>query len=160
MTASVLLRRGYDDPSAARRFLDAELPGHDPLLLGDMEPAVERIRAAIGSGARICVHGDYDVDGICATALAVLLLRELGADVSWHLPSRFEEGYGVSHETLGRLADEVARDVPNVTVFAGKLVFREENFMSRLLHNQTSFLVQKKLVHQGLPMLIMPIRAM
>ncbi|HSG12809.1 MAG TPA: single-stranded-DNA-specific exonuclease RecJ [Gaiellaceae bacterium] len=106
VTASVLLRRGYDDPSAARRFLDAELPGHDPLLLGDMEPAVERIRAAIGSGARICVHGDYDVDGICATALAVLLLRELGADVSWHLPSRFEEGYGVSHETLGRLADD------------------------------------------------------
>ena len=42
------------------------------------------------------MHGDYDVDGICATALAVLTLRELGADVEWHLPSRFEEGYGVS----------------------------------------------------------------
>ena len=52
------------------------------------------------------VHGDYDVDGICATALAVLLLRELGADVDWHLPSRFEEGYGVSGDTLERLADE------------------------------------------------------
>jgi len=63
-------------------------------------------------------------------------------------------------EIIGRLAEEVARDFPNVTVFAGKLVFREENFMSRLLHNQTSFLVQKKLVHHGLPMLIMPIRAM
>ena len=52
------------------------------------------------------MHGDYDVDGICATALAVLFLRELGADVDWHLPSRFEEGYGVSRETLGRLADD------------------------------------------------------
>ena len=52
------------------------------------------------------MHGDYDVDGICATALAVLTLRELGAEVEWHLPSRFEEGYGVSGETIARLADE------------------------------------------------------
>jgi single-stranded-DNA-specific exonuclease len=50
------------------------------------------------------VHGDYDVDGICATALAVTVLRDLGAEVEWHLPSRFEEGYGVSRETLSRLA--------------------------------------------------------
>jgi single-stranded-DNA-specific exonuclease len=71
-----------------------------------MGVAVERIHDAVSSGTRICVHGDYDVDGICATALAVLFLRELGADAVWHLPSRFEEGYGVSHETLGRLADD------------------------------------------------------
>jgi single-stranded-DNA-specific exonuclease len=90
----------------ARRFLDAELPGHDPFLLGDMRAAVDCITAAVRAEKRICVHGDYDVDGICATALAVLLLRELGADVSWHLPSRFEEGYGVSDETLARLAEE------------------------------------------------------
>jgi single-stranded-DNA-specific exonuclease len=106
ITASVLVRRGYDDPAAARRFLDAELPGHDPLLLGDMATAVERITKAVACGTRICVHGDYDVDGICATALATLLLRELGADVGWHLPSRFEEGYGISGDTLGRLAEE------------------------------------------------------
>ena len=60
-------------------------------------------------GEKICVHGDYDVDGICATALAVLTLRELGADVSWHLPSRFEEGYGVSEATIERLASEGVR---------------------------------------------------
>jgi single-stranded-DNA-specific exonuclease len=106
VTASVLSRRGYDEPEIARRFLEAALPGHDPLLLGDMASAVERIRNAVEEGKRICVHGDYDVDGICATALAVLLLRELGADVGWHLPSRFAEGYGVSSETLARLADE------------------------------------------------------
>ncbi len=91
-------------PRSARRFLDAELPGHDPFLLGDMVLAVERIRAAVEAGKRICVHGDYDVDGICATALAVLVLREVGADVVWHLPSRFEEGYGVSSVTLTKLA--------------------------------------------------------
>ena len=106
IVASVLLRRGYSEPDRARRFLDAENPGYDPALLGDMELAVRRIRAAVSQGVRICVHGDYDVDGICATALAVLFLRELGADVVWHLPSRFEEGYGVSRETLARLADD------------------------------------------------------
>jgi single-stranded-DNA-specific exonuclease len=105
-TASVLTRRGYSDPEEAQRFLDAALPGYDAALLGDVREACERIRDAVASGKQICVHGDYDVDGICATAVAVLYLRELGADVRWHLPSRFEEGYGVSSETIARLADE------------------------------------------------------
>src|SRR5436305_3637013 len=106
LTAGVLVRRGYDDPAAAQAFLAGELPPHDPFLLGDMHTACDRIRAAVAGGRRICVHGDYDVDGIAATTLAVLLLRELGADVDWHLPSRFDEGYGVRSETLARLADE------------------------------------------------------
>jgi single-stranded-DNA-specific exonuclease len=105
-TASVLVRRGYSDPAKAHAFLAAEIPEHDPFLLGDMERACAAIRAAIDAGKPICVHGDYDVDGICATALAVTVLRELGAEVSWHLPSRFEEGYGLSGETLTRLAAE------------------------------------------------------
>jgi single-stranded-DNA-specific exonuclease len=104
--ASVLVRRGYADPERAAAFLDGELPGHDPFALGDMREACESIRAAIEAGTKICVHGDYDVDGICATTLAVLVLRDLGADVDWHLPSRFEEGYGVAGETLTRLAGE------------------------------------------------------
>ena len=106
VTASVLVRRGYGDPDAARAFLAAEPPRHDPALLGDTQAACERIRAAIASGERICVHGDYDVDGICATALTVTCLRELGANVDWHLPSRFDEGYGVAGSTIDRLAEE------------------------------------------------------
>src|SRR6187551_1158067 len=105
-TARVLVRRGYETPEAARAFLAGELPGHDPFLLGDMSGAVETIRSAIADGKRICVHGDYDADGICATALAVTLLREVGADVSWHLPSRFDEGYGLNGQTVERLAEE------------------------------------------------------
>jgi single-stranded-DNA-specific exonuclease len=106
LTASVLVRRGYSDPAVAGRFLDGEQPPHDPFLLGDMDAACAQIRAAAEEGRRICVHGDYDVDGIAATALAVLLLQELGADVAWHLPSRFDEGYGVRTETLSRLAED------------------------------------------------------
>ncbi len=104
--AAVLVRRGYADADRARAFLAAELPEHDPFLLGDMEGACEAIRRAIAEGKRICVHGDYDADGICATALAVLVLRELGAEVSSHLPSRFDEGYGLARDTLTRLAEE------------------------------------------------------
>jgi single-stranded-DNA-specific exonuclease len=106
IAASVLVRRGFGEPAAARAFLAAEQAWHDPFSLGDMDAAVARIRGAVERGERICVHGDYDVDGICATALAVLTLRELGADVRWHLPSRFEEGYGVSRDTIARLAEE------------------------------------------------------
>ncbi len=104
--ASVLARRGYGDPEQAKAFLDAADPGHDPFALGSVREACDAIRRAIADGRRICVHGDYDVDGICATTLAVSALRDLGAEVDWHLPSRFDEGYGVSGETLARLAQE------------------------------------------------------
>jgi single-stranded-DNA-specific exonuclease len=106
ITAGVLVRRGYADPALAAAFLAREQAPHDPFRLGDMAAAVERIRAAVAAGTTICVHGDSDVVGICATALAVLTLREAGAEVTWHLPSRFEEGYGVSGETITRLAEE------------------------------------------------------
>src|SRR5919204_772749 len=114
ITASVLVRRGYGDPDEARAFLAGEQPLQDPFQLGDMAPAVERIHAAVRAGERICVHGDYDVDGICATVVTVTVLRALGADVDWHLPSRFDEGYGVSGDTLERLAGEGCRLVLTV----------------------------------------------
>ncbi|MDX6495566.1 MAG: single-stranded-DNA-specific exonuclease, partial [Gaiellales bacterium] len=113
-TAEVLVRRGLGDPQAARSFLEADGPRHDPLELGEMAAAVDRIAAAIEGEEQICVHGDYDADGICATALAVLVLQALGAKVGWHLPSRFEEGYGVGAQALERLAAEGVRLVLTV----------------------------------------------
>src|SRR4051794_30876785 len=105
-TARVLVRRGFTDAASARAFLAGEAPTHDPSLLGDMEAACAAIRAAVAAGKRICVHGDYDADGLCATAFAVTILREVGAEVDWHLPNRFDEGYGLSLGTIERLADE------------------------------------------------------
>src|SRR5438445_13414591 len=74
ITASVLVRRGYGDPEKARAFLAGEQPLHDPFLLGDMDAAVERIRAAVGAGRRICVHRDYDGARLGTTLLAFLTL--------------------------------------------------------------------------------------
>jgi single-stranded-DNA-specific exonuclease len=108
VTAEVLVRRGLCEPAEAQAFLELEGPLHDPFRLGAMEAACVAIEDAIASGRRIVVHGDYDVDGVCATALAVETLRELGADVGWHLPSRFVEGYGVAVETVDLLADQGA----------------------------------------------------
>jgi single-stranded-DNA-specific exonuclease len=104
VTADVLVRRGFAEPDEARAFLELSGSQHDPLSLGDMTAACETIEAAIAAGRRIVVHGDYDVDGVCATAVATAVLRSLGADAEPFLPSRFDEGYGVAVETVERLA--------------------------------------------------------
>jgi single-stranded-DNA-specific exonuclease len=101
--AQILVRRGLGDPSSARAFLDAG-DAHDPHAFAGIDGALGLVRAAIGAGHRITVHGDYDVDGVCATAIMVRALRSLGADVDWFLPSRLHDGYGLSEATVSRLA--------------------------------------------------------
>lgn len=102
--AAILARRGHLTPAAARRFLAAE-ERHDPFLFPDMTAACDLILAHIERGSRIVVHGDFDVDGVCSTAVLVRGLRELDADPAWHLPSRFDGGYGLLPQTVERLAD-------------------------------------------------------
>jgi single-stranded-DNA-specific exonuclease len=102
--AVTLVRRGYRTPEQARAFLAAD-ETHSPFAFNSMEDVCERIRAAIGDGRRITVHGDFDVDGVCATALMVSTLRGLGAECDWFIPSRIEDGYGVSAENVRRLAE-------------------------------------------------------
>jgi single-stranded-DNA-specific exonuclease len=101
--AQVLVRRGLDRPALVREFLD---PGeaHEPLSFAGIERATELIEHHIRAGTRITIHGDYDVDGVCATAIMIRALRALGADVGWFLPGRLEDGYGVSIDTVRRLA--------------------------------------------------------
>jgi single-stranded-DNA-specific exonuclease len=88
--------RGITDPREARRFLDCAADIPDPFLFSHMEGAVAAISSAIRSRGRVIVHGDYDADGITATALMVLGLKDLGLEAEWYLPSRFKEGYGLS----------------------------------------------------------------
>ncbi|MGZ4176098.1 MAG: single-stranded-DNA-specific exonuclease RecJ [Solirubrobacteraceae bacterium] len=101
--AQILVRRGLGEPAAARRFLDAG-EAHDASAFAGIDDAVSLIRRHVAAGGRIVVHGDYDVDGVCATAIMLRALRSLGADVGWFLPGRIEDGYGLSAATVGRLA--------------------------------------------------------
>src|SRR4051794_9804100 len=101
--AQVLVRRGLADPSAARAWLRAA-EAHDPSAFAGMDDAVALVQRHVRVGSRILVHGDYDVDGVCSTAVLVRALRQLGADVGWYLPSRGEDGYGLSPRTVERLA--------------------------------------------------------
>jgi single-stranded-DNA-specific exonuclease len=93
--AITLVRRGYRTVAEARAFLDAD-EAHDPLLFADMAAAVQRIRAAVEAGTRITVHGDYDADGVCSTAILVRALRAVGAECDWFIPDRMADGYGLS----------------------------------------------------------------
>jgi single-stranded-DNA-specific exonuclease len=102
--AVTLVRRGYRTLEQARAFLAAD-ESHPPSAFHGMEVAVERIRATIDTGRRITVHGDFDVDGVCATAVMVRTLRDLGADCDWFIPNRVEDGYGLSEENVRRLAE-------------------------------------------------------
>ena len=101
--SQILVRRGFGQPDAAREFLAAGV-AHDPATFDGIERALEPIERQIAAGARITVHGDYDVDGVCATAIMVRALRALGADVGWYLPGRLEDGYGLALHTVERLA--------------------------------------------------------
>ncbi len=101
--AQILVRRGLAEPAAARSFLAASEEHGAGEFAGIVE-ATGLIGRHVAAGTRITVHGDYDVDGVCATALLVRALRSLGANVSWYLPSRLEDGYGLSGRTVDRLA--------------------------------------------------------
>lgn len=94
---SVLATRGIASPDDAKRFLRPRLDHlHDPALLADGGRAAERISAALGAGETIFVHGDYDVDGVCATALLTRWLRALGGHVVPFVPHRLRDGYDFS----------------------------------------------------------------
>ncbi len=101
--AQVLVRRGLSDPGAARAFLNPR-EAHEPSAFAGIERAVAVIERHVRGGGRIVVHGDYDVDGVCATAIMVRALRALGADVGSYLPDRLTDGYGLALETVKRLA--------------------------------------------------------
>lgn len=107
ITARLLYIRGYRTKEEAEAFMkndDALL--HDPFLMKDMEAAVTRVRRAVESGERIVIYGDYDVDGVTSVSMLYLFLREKGADVSYYIPSRSGEGYGVSCAAIDRLAEK------------------------------------------------------
>ena len=98
---ALLVQRGCKTAAEAELFMNPALSTlRDPFELPDMDKAAARIRRALGAGEKITVFGDYDVDGVCSTALMVRVLRELGGNVAAFIPSRFDDGYGLSCDAL------------------------------------------------------------
>ena len=105
--ARLLVARGITDADQARRFLDSKLTGlRDPEQLPGLSAAADRIHAALCDKRRIVIYGDYDADGMTATALLLRCLRLAGGDVGYYVPNRLDEGYGLNDDALRRLAEE------------------------------------------------------
>lgn len=106
LIAAILCSRGFNSEDASV-FLKADVNDlYDPFLFKGMDKAVARINKAISENEKIVVYGDYDVDGVTATTLLLNCLRDLGADVSFYIPSRDKEGYGVNNESVEKMAQD------------------------------------------------------
>jgi single-stranded-DNA-specific exonuclease len=129
LIVQLLHNRGVTDPVQARDFLEGQASGHSPFTLKGMHEAVYRLLQAVQSGESIAVYGDFDTDGVTATALLAQALSALGAQVRPYIPSRVDEGYGLNIEALRKLWRQGVRLV--VTVDCGIRSFDEVRRASR-----------------------------
>ena len=130
LLAGILTARGITDPAEALTLLAGEEDLSDPFLLTDMQKACERIWQAIDNGETIVVFGDYDVDGVTATALLYQHLKGMGATVKCMLPSREGDGYGLSHNAIRSIHDKGYQLI--VTVDNGISAVEEAEFAAEL----------------------------
>ena len=130
LLAGILTARGITDPAEALTLLAGEEDLSDPFLLTDMQKACERIWQAIDNGETIVVFGDYDVDGVTATALLYQHLKGMGAMVKCMLPSREGDGYGLSRNAIQSIHDKGYQLI--VTVDNGISAVEEAEFAAEL----------------------------
>lgn len=101
--AEILTRKNLDENSAKLFLNPTKIPYHDPFLLKDMEKACQRLLLALKNKEKICIYGDYDVDGVSSTALLMTVFTRLGFNIDYYLPDRHSEGYGLHIESLQKL---------------------------------------------------------
>ena len=93
LTAKILCNRGLSEKNEIQAFLERDtMPLYDPFLLKDMDKAVKRIEDAIAAHERVCIYGDYDVDGVTSTVLLYLYLCSRGLECEYFIPERISEG--------------------------------------------------------------------
>ena len=115
VVAQLLVARGVSDPKAVTEFLDVKLSNlRDPEELPGLTAAADKIYAAAKEGKRIVVYGDYDADGMTSTAILFGCLKLLSADVTYFVPNRMEEGYGLNSKAIERLASHGAKMIVSV----------------------------------------------
>ena len=129
--AELLVSRGYRTTQDARAFLSMENEMLcDPFDMKDMQKAIDRIEQAVVGGERITIYGDYDVDGVTAVSTLYLYLHSLGAEVSYYIPHRPTDGYGVTRAAVETLAKEGTRLI--ITVDTGITATEETLFAATL----------------------------
>jgi single-stranded-DNA-specific exonuclease len=128
--ASLLVLRGFCDVKSAKSFLNCGTGFYDPMLLKGMREAASRISQALEMGEKITVYGDYDADGVSATALLYTYLRQNGADVCFYIPDRQNEGYGLNPDAAEKIAKDGTKLV--ITVDTGISAFDEAEIFSSL----------------------------
>ncbi len=127
----ILLNRGIKEEEDIESFLDIEkFDLRDPFLLPDMEKGIARVLEAIKNREKILIYGDYDVDGITSVSILILSLKRLGAILAYHIPNRFEEGYGLNKNILIKAYEKGVKLV--ITVDCG-ITSREEVELAREL---------------------------
>ncbi|MCQ2244155.1 MAG: single-stranded-DNA-specific exonuclease RecJ [Bacteroidaceae bacterium] len=101
LLADILIKRGIDTESAAKRFFKPQLNDlYNPFLMKDMDVAVDRLNDAMGRKERILVYGDYDVDGVTAVTLVYKFLNQYYSNIDYYIPDRYDEGYGISSQGI------------------------------------------------------------
>ncbi|MBR0232338.1 MAG: single-stranded-DNA-specific exonuclease RecJ [Clostridia bacterium] len=126
LTVKLLLNRGLDTPEKTKEFLDKDgIALHDPMLLKDMDKAVARLKKAIDAKERVCIYGDYDVDGVTSTVMLYSYLRSKGLECSYFIPERLSDGYGLNLPVIERMKGSV--DLV-VTVDTGVTAIAEAEF--------------------------------
>ena len=129
-TALILVSRGITEYEDVEEFFDNDFSFCDSYLIADMEKAVERIEKAIDNFEKICVYGDYDCDGVTATALMYSYLSDCGADVMYYIPDRVSEGYGMSCSGVDKLHNQGVKLI--VTVDNGISAIEEIEYANSL----------------------------
>ena len=103
--SELLVQRGITSVAKAEKFFHPSLRDlHDPFLMPDMDKAVDRLNRAMGSKEKIMVYGDYDVDGTTAVSLVYRYLQNFYSEIDYYIPTRYDEGYGISTRTIDQAA--------------------------------------------------------
>ena len=129
--ARLLVLRDIKTFNEARQFFRPSIESlHDPFLMDQMEEATTRVITALTENQKICIYGDYDVDGTCATALLYMFLKELYANVEFYIPRRLEEGYGLSTSAVDAVK-EMGTDLM-IAVDCGITAIEETDYANKL----------------------------
>jgi len=129
--ASLLVERNVKTFSEAKQFFRPTIESlHNPFLMDNMEEATSRLIEALTENQLICIYGDYDVDGTCATAVLYLFLKELDANVEYYIPKRLEEGYGLSKAAIDHVKEKGTSLL--ITVDCGITAIEETEYANQL----------------------------